>query len=144
MYGTIRGETTHRAPRPFGVWLLTILNILIAGVLPLISAVAVLGGNAAVPGTDLTALLLAGLGIGVIGASIGAWQGSDSARIVLLGLLVLFHGLNALGLLLGLSAEGIPDREQARAFAGMFRSVFWVAINLWYFLRPKTRAWFRG
>jgi len=143
MYGTIGRETPTRAPRPLGVWLLTILNILIAGVLPLLSAVAVLGGNAAVPGPELTALLLAGLGIGVIGASIGTWQGSDSARIVLLGLLLLFHGLNVLGLFLGLSAEGIPEREQTRAFAGMFRSVFWVAINLWYFLRPKTRAWFR-
>jgi hypothetical protein len=144
MYGTVRRESTAHAPRPLGVWLLTILNSVVAGIFPLVAAVAVMGGNATVPGTELTALLLAGLGIGVIGAAIGTWQGNDSARIVLLALLVLFHGLSVLGLLLGVSAEGIPDREQARVGAGVFRSIFWLAINLWYFLRPKTRDWFRG
>lgn len=144
MYGTMRRDTEKRALRPLGVWILTIVNSLVAGVLPLLALVAVLGGNVAVPGTELTAMLLAGLGIGVIGASVGTWQGSDSARIVLLGLLVLYHGLNTLGSLLGLADQTIPATEQASIYASIFRAIFWIGINFWYFLRPKTRAWFRA
>jgi hypothetical protein len=144
MYGTMRRQSERRELRPIGVWILTILNSLVAGVFPLLAVFAVLGGNAAVPGTELTAMLLAGLGIGVIGASIGTWQGSDSARIVMLGLLALFHGLNTLGLVLGLSADGVPDSERARVYGSIFRAIFWIGINFWYFLRPKTRHWFRG
>jgi hypothetical protein len=144
MYGTMRREHKQRELRPIGVWILTILNSLVAGVFPLLAVFAVLGGRVAVPGTELTALLLAGLGIGVIGASIGTWQGSDNARIVLLGLLALFHGLNSLGMLLGLSVDGVPDQERARIYGSIFRSIFWIGINFWYFLRPTTRRWFRG
>lgn len=144
MYGTMRRDTEKRALRPLGVWILTILNSLVAGVLPLLALVAALGGNAAVPGTELTAMLLAGLGIGVIGASIGTWQRSDTARVVLLGLLVLYHGLNTLGSLLGLGDPTIPDIERASIYGSIFRAIFWIGINFWYFLRPKTRAWFRG
>ncbi|MBV9786580.1 MAG: hypothetical protein JOZ51_00275 [Chloroflexi bacterium] len=144
MQGTMRRDTEKRALRPLGVWILTILNSLIAGVLPLLAVVAAMGGNVAVPGTEMTAMLLAGLGIGVIGASVGTWQRSDTARIVLLGLLALYHGLNTLGSVMGLSIEGLPATEQASIYGSIVRGIFWVAINFWYFLRPKTRAWFQG
>lgn len=144
MQGAIRRDTEKHALRPLGVWILTILNSIVAGVLPLLAVVAALGGNVAVPGTEMTALLLAGLGIGVIGASVGTWQRSDSARVVLLGLLALFHGLNTLGSVLGLSDQTIPATEQASIYASIFRAIFWTGINFWYFLRPKTRAWFRA
>ncbi|HEY0606672.1 MAG TPA: hypothetical protein VGD58_27375 [Herpetosiphonaceae bacterium] len=144
MQRAMRRDTEKRALRPLGVWILTIVNSIVAGVFPLLAVVAALGGNAAVPGTELTALLLAGLGIGVIGASVGTWQRSDSARVVLLGLLVLFHGLTVLGSVLGLADETIPATEQASIYASVFRAIFWIGINFWYFLRPKTRAWFRA
>lgn len=144
MQGTMRRDTEKRALRPLGVWILTILNSLVAGVLPLLAVVAAMGGNVAVPGTEMTAMLLAGLGIGVIGASVGTWQRSDTARIVLLGLLALYHGLNTLGSVMGLSTEGIPATEQASIYGSIVRGIFWVVINFWYFLRPKTRAWFQG
>ena len=144
MQGTMRRDTEKRALRPLGVWVLTILNSLVAGVLPLLALVAAMGGNVAVPGTEMTAMLLAGLGIGVIGASVGTWQRSDTARIVLLGLLALYHGLNTLGSVMGLSTEGLPATEQASIYGSIVRGIFWVAINFWYFLRPKTRAWFQG
>lgn len=144
MQGTMRRDTEKRALRPLGVWILTILNSLIAGVLPLLALVAAMGGNVAVPGTEMTAMLLAGLGIGVIGASVGTWQRSDTARIVLLGLLALYHGLNTLGSVMGLSDPTIPAAEQASIYGSIFRGIFWIGINFWYFLRPKTRAWFQG
>lgn len=144
MQGTMRRDTEKRALRPLGVWVLTILNSLVAGVLPLLALVAAMGGNVAVPGTEMTAMLLAGLGIGVIGASVGTWQRSDTARIVLLGLLALYHGLNTLGSVMGLSTEGLPATEQASIYGSIVRGIFWIAINFWYFLRPKTRAWFQG
>ena len=77
MYGTMRRDTEKRALRPLGVWILTIVNSLVAGVIPLLALVAALGGNVAVPGTEMTAMLLAGLGIGVIGAGrVGAVLGA--------------------------------------------------------------------
>src|ERR1044071_1857937 len=135
MQGTMRRDTEKRALRPLGVWVLTILNSLVAGVLPLLAVVAAMGGNVAVPGTEMTAMLLAGLGIGVIGASVGTWQRSDTARIVLLRLLALYHGLNPLGSVMGLSIEGFPATEQASIYGSIVRGIFWVAINFWYFLR---------
>ena len=129
MQGTMRRDTEKRALRPLGVWILTILNSLVAGVLPLLAVVAAMGGNVAVPGTEMTAMLLAGLGIGVIGASVGTWQRSDTARIVLLGLLALYHGLNTLGSVMGLSTEGIPATEQASIYGSIVGGNCWDAIS---------------
>lgn len=137
--------TTNRVSRPVGVWLLTIFDGLVAGVIPLLTVFAVLGNGVEIlPGGTMTAILLAGIGIGVIGAAVGAWQGSDRARIALLALIAIFYGLNMLANFRIATADWVPQDAQVRALATLVRSIFWVAINYWYFLRPQTRAWYRA
>ena len=137
--------TTKPLARPIGVWLMTIFDALVAGVFPLLTAFVVLDrGVEMVPGGTITALLLAGIGLGVIGAAIGAWQGSDRARIALLALVVLFYSLNMLANFRLITADWVPSDTQTRALATLVRAIFWVALNVWYFLRPQTRAWYRS
>jgi hypothetical protein len=142
MATTFRSSATHER-RPLGVWLLTIFDALVAGVVPVLTAFAAMGGSFPLPGGEAMALLLAGLGVGVIGAAIGTWQRSNRARIVLLALITVFYALNIGGNAVVATADYVPDTAQNKAWANAIRGVFWVALNYWYWLRPATRAWFR-
>ena len=92
----------------------------------------------------MTAVLLAGLGLGILGAAIGAWQGSNRARVVLLALLAIFYSLNIAISLRVATADWVPESAQAKSLATAVRGLFWLGINLWYFMRPQTRAWYRA
>lgn len=130
-------------PRPVGVTIMVILDIIIAGVIPLIMAFAAMGDSTALPGGAGSALLLALLSVGVMGAAIGVWQGSNRARIALLVLIGVYYALNILGNSVVATADYVPAAAQTRAWSNVVRGVFWLGLNLVYFLRPQTRAWFK-
>ena len=133
---TFDGVGTRR-PRPLGVWILTICAALFTGVLPLVVVLAS-------PDLPSSALISAGLGLGIIVAAIGAWQGKDQARIALLVLVVLYYVLLAFSNYQLARSDFVDPEIRSRATTVGVRSLLWIPIYLWYFLRPKTRAWYRG
>jgi hypothetical protein len=131
--------------RPVGVWLLTICNALFAGVFPIITAAVLMLGLTPVtlPGGILSGLLFGLLGAAVIAAAIGSWQGSDRARKALIGLVTAYYLLTSLNNLAVLLMGYAPPALQAQVGATIFRAIFWTAITIWYFSRPRVRDWFQ-
>lgn len=140
MYTTMQ---RNAGTRPLGVTILAVLDSIMAGVFPLIMAFAAMGDSTGIPGGAGSAMMLALIGIGVIGCAIGTWQGSNRARIALLVLVTIFYALNILAGVSLATADFIEADAQTRAWATVARGVFWLALNYWYFLRPQTRAWFK-
>lgn len=140
MYTSVQRTT---GTRPLGVTIMVILDIIIAGIIPLIMAFVAMGDSSTLPGGAGSAMLLALLSVGVMGAAIGVWQGSNRARIALLALIGVYYALNILGNTVVALADYVPDAAQTRAWSNVARGVFWLVLNLLYFLRPQTRAWFK-
>ena len=138
-------QQVRETQRPIGVWILTIANGLFAGLFPVISALVwIASGNAAfVFGGSVTASLLALCGMAVMGAAVGAWQGSETARRVLLWSVGLYYLLTVLSNLALLALDTLPIAVESQALGAIVRAVFWVGVTVWYFRRPSTRAWYR-
>jgi hypothetical protein len=126
------------------VWILTICAAVFAGVLPIISAVVIFAAREqlATPGTVPIALLSAALGAGIIGAAVSTWRGSNTSRLVLLVLVVMFYALLAWSNWTTATSP-LPEVVQQRFKVTAMRSLLWIPLYLWYFLRPTTVAWYR-
>jgi hypothetical protein len=137
----------HQRPyRPTGVSILTILNGFSAGFLPAFSAISQIASAADqnLEGLTLTALCLSvGLPVAIISAAIGAFMGSDRSRLALLILVTLFFSLRAFQNASLALAGAIPEDQQVLAYGRIFWSALWIGINVWYFLRPSTIAFYR-
>lgn len=138
------GRTETRGPRPRGVWILTICAAVFAGVLPILGSLAVFAAREQLdtPGTVQIALLSASLGASIIGAAIAAWRGSNTGRLVLLGLVVAFYALLAWSNYTTATSPLIPGDLQQRYMTVAVRSLLWIPVYLWYFLRTPTRRWY--
>lgn len=131
--------------RPRSVWILTILNIIFSGVLPIVTAVAFIS----LMGTQsLLDLMLAGIQIALGGAviwfSVGAWRGDNTARKRLLVTIVILHSTYIFSGFVLFAFMGMSTELLGRFLGVTFRSLLWMGVNLRYFRRPETLAWYRS
>ena len=92
------GYRYSRPARPTGVSILTILNGFSAGIMPALAAITQIANaaNQNGEGLSLAALCLSvGLPVTIVSAAIGAFLGSDRARLAMLFLVTLFFSLRA-------------------------------------------------
>lgn len=130
--------------RPLGVWLLTIYYGLFAGLLPLVAVLLFFfgGEGQAAPGLSWLDLALSvSLSVGIMAAAVGAWRGSNRARIALVLLLILHYGLLVVNNFALSTMEGLDDSTRMSAVARGIRYLFHIGVNVWYFFlseRPKA------
>jgi hypothetical protein len=138
------GRRAQRGPRPRGVWILTICAAIFAGVYPILGSLFVFAAREQLdtPGTVPIALLSTALGASIIAAAIAAWRGSNTGSWVLLGLVVAFYVLLAWSNYTTATAPLIPDDIRRDYMTVAIRSLLWIPIYLWYFLRAPTRKWY--
>jgi hypothetical protein len=138
-------EPLPRPDRPLGVSILTIWDGAMAGLLPAFQAVfMVLRGTTDPNDISLLTLCLAvGLPIAIVTAAIGTFSGSDRSRLSLLVLVTLYYGLNAFRDASLIAAGAVSGNALFGAYFGILSAVFWAAVNIWYFLRPRTIAFYR-
>ena len=135
-------ETIERPPRPLGVSVLTIWNGMTAGLFPIITTtVRMMGGTETVESNPLACLspLIAAL---IVFTAIGAWRGHDGSRLGHILVLVLYNGILAFNTF-GEIAIGLSPEEQVIAYVRITGYALWAILNAWYFLRPKTIAFYR-
>lgn len=142
MRSAVYTHNHSQEPRPLGVWVLTVCAAVFAGILPLLGSLAYmlipdLGGNM------LLMLVTAGLSIAVLGAAVGAWQGNDTARLALVGLASLFYLLLAITNFYTATSDFVVEDVQRKALMTGIRSLLWIPLYVWYFLRAKTVRWYR-
>jgi hypothetical protein len=132
----------HRPARPFGVTLLTIWNGVSLGFMPVVlSGIGITTGDQA--SLSLTSCLSLMFSLGLIFTAIGAWRGHDQSRLGLLVLLILYYALKSFNTGIPLFL-GSADQEQTLVIYGtLLRYGVWTGLNVWYFLRPATIAYYR-
>jgi len=134
-------DPAQRPPRPLGVALLSLADALVAGLAPVFTVVLWVMRSKPQEGGG-AALLTAGLGSMIVFAALGAFSGHDRARSALLYLLVLYYGLQAFAQVV--LAAAVPRPEVQLPAAGrVLGMALWLLLNLWYFLRPETLAYYR-
>ncbi|GAB4522461.1 MAG: hypothetical protein Fur0018_04250 [Anaerolineales bacterium] len=121
--------------------LLSLADVFLAGLTPVFAVVLwVLQSKPQAGGG--AALLMAGLGAMIVFAALGTLAGHDRARSALLYLLVLYYGLQAFAQVVLATAEPRPE-VQLPAAGKVLAMALYLLLNLWYFLRPETLAYYR-
>lgn len=137
-------DIPQRPERPLGVIALTIWDGVMVGVVPAIRSGIIIANTSNQESISILTLCLAtGIPIVIVSAAFGTFRGNDHARVSLLVLLTIYFSLNAFqNVTLLVFGDLIPE-EQLTSFWRIFVAIISVCINLWYFLRPKTIAFFR-
>ena len=132
---------TQKAPRPIGVWILTVYAILLAGIAPLLLSIFLLvSGNTA--GNGISIFLSLPLSIGIIISAIGAWQGKERARKSLLVLITLHYVLIGINNYLMLNSGQVPEETQTQLWGRVIRGILYPAIYIWYFNKNTTKEFY--
>jgi hypothetical protein len=134
------------AKRPIGVWILTVCLALFAGLIPAAIAVVIYAQVEVRESLGMTAWVLTlsvGLGIAIISTSILAWRGNNVARYLLLALAVIHYAMLAYNNFMLASSGAMPEELAPRTWGRAFRSIFWIAILVWYFgISHRPRAFY--
>lgn len=134
----------QRPERPLGVTLLTIWDGVSVGLIPAMRSGIIIASNSNQEQISLIALCLAiGLPIVIVTAALGTFRGDDRARLGLLILLTLYFGLNAFQNAVLLASGNLTPDDQLRSVSEILSAIITDGVNLWYFLRPQTIAYFR-
>lgn len=147
MWSNVENIPSNQRPdRPTGVVVLSILDGLAAGIAPAFSSAAYLIRSAGQAADQLSLIGLCSgvvLPIAVITAAIGAYRGSDPSRLALLFLITIHASLQVFQIL-SFSIAGIPQPGPGIGSLGRGLAAFLLmAVNIWYFLRPNTVAFYR-
>ena len=130
-------------PRPLGVWIMTLLNIPVSGLAPLIIGTRFfLGGQP----TELRDVGVAAfqivLGAVILWACVGTWRGDPTARDILLSNLIAFQTLQLINNVALVLFSGVTVATLPGLMAAVLASLLWICLNRWYFRRPAARLWF--
>lgn len=139
-------EGQIRPERPLGISVLTIINGFYAGILPVFSTIGLLMNSQSPGQEDISLLFLCitiGIPVGIMTAAIGAFKGDDRARFGLLILLTIYFGLATFQDVTLAASGQYAEAGVLTALGRVLRSGIWLAINIWYFLRPSTIEFFR-
>lgn len=138
-------ENHHLRPeRPLGVTVLSIWDGIALGVIPALQVGLTLSRSSSEGDISIVTLCLGiGIPIAIVTAAMGTFRGNDRARLGLLFLLSIYFILNIFQNVTLLIAGSLTLDNQVRSIGGIFVSIISLIINLWYFLRPNTIAYFR-
>lgn len=130
--------------RPLGVWILTIYALLFAGISVALGTYALLMGIAVEMGGTLAIIFSIVLDAIIVISAIGAWQGKETARKILLVFVTVhyvFIGINNYMLI----QSGLPLPEELEVYWGrVIRGVLYPAVYIWYFTRKTTREYYQS
>ena len=138
-------ENSNKLQRPTGVWILTIYAAIFAGIFPLVAVIALFvtgKGQAELGMTPIHLISSIGLAMGIIASAIGAWKGSQKAKMILLILITIHYLLIGLNNAYMLWSGLIPKQFQARVIGRVLRGLFYPAIYIWYFRKPSTQEFY--
>jgi hypothetical protein len=132
-----------RPERPTGLYVLTIWDGILLGILPLLSTVFGLVRNGVQNTNAFSIYLVAGLSALIITVSIGTFVGNDRSRAALIYLVTIYESLQAFNSVILLASGNLPAADQLYSIGRIMWAVFWIALHVWYLLKPSTLEFFR-
>jgi hypothetical protein len=136
-------DKPERPERPFGVTFFSIWDGLTIGLFPiLMTTVSITTGGEETNFGLLTCLSLA-LSAGILFSAIGTWRGHDGSRLGLVLLVILYYSIRSFNDITALASGVLNPESRLDAYGRLLRYVIISGINSWYFLRPKTIAFYR-
>lgn len=138
------GNTTwrKRIDRPVGVYLITIYDFLVVGLIPLATFVLFLRNSDAEFSFTVT-LLSVGLYFVVMAASVWACVGDNIGRWLLLSVVTLTAVMWIINAVFILSNIELASGEKPRVIGLISRGIMALGLNWWYFNRKTTVAYYK-
>lgn len=140
-------KNTYTKKRPFGVWVLTIYVLILAGINLPGDSFLVLKGEVAMFRSDQVPYMLfwAYLNISIIIASILTWAGWEPGRILFLFLISVFYFMQVQGLYLRITHQYFENNPIIYQIDSWFRFIGNILIPIlyiWYFNRLSTKVFY--
>ncbi len=138
------GTTTwrKRIERPLGVYLVTIYDFLVVGLIPLLTLVLFLRNSDTEMSLPAT-MLSVGLYLVVMAISVWACVGDNIARWLLLSAVTLTAIMWILNAVFILSNMDLSSGEKPGVIGFISRGIISLALNWWYFNRKTTVAYYK-
>ena len=132
----------RRIEKPLGLYILTGIDFLVLGSIPLLT-IFLWMRNSQLEVPLFAMMISVGLPLFVMAASVWALVGDNAARYVLLALLTLWSFALIVNTIVLFSSEEAPNFRPSSVIGLMVRTIFWTAINWWYFNRAHVVAYFK-
>ena len=132
----------RRIARPLGVSLLSIFDAIVLGIIPLVTLVIIFQ-NEDVSLNLFGIILTVALSITIMTASLLAFLGDNIARLVLLLAITISSVVMILSNIGYLMGEDATEIKPLRLIGNIFRGLFWIGINWWYFNRKETLEYYK-
>jgi small basic protein len=133
----------QRPERPIGIAVLTLWDGIIFGIIPILSTVFGLLRSRSQEAFPVTIYISTVLSVLIITVAIGTFTGSDRSRAALIYLVTLYQSIEAFNSVILIASGTLPSADTLFAAVRIFSALFWIALHIWYFLRPKTLEFYR-
>jgi hypothetical protein len=131
-----------RIQRPIGVYLMTAFNIVVVGVIPLLTFVLAVR-NSEAEFSFVLVLLSVATYFCVMGAAVWAWSGDDKGRWISLAAVTFVALQWIVNAILALSGSDIVGGDKPRVIGFISRGSIALALNWWYFNRKSTVLYYK-
>ena len=138
----VQTERRRRIAKPMGLYILCVIDFVVVGLIPLLTIFLALR-NTELELPFLNVMISIGFPLFIMAATVWALVGDNPARYVLLALLTLWSmAVITNTIVLFTSEDGVSFRSSS-VIGFTVRTVFWTAINWWYFNRAHVVAYFK-
>lgn len=132
----------RRIERPLGLYLMTAYNIIVVGVIPLLTFVLAVR-NSDAEFSFVLVLLSVAMYFCVMGAAVWAWSGDDMGRWILLSVVTFVALQWIVNAFLVLSGSELVSGGKPPVIGFITRGSIALALNWWYFNRKSTVAYYK-
>lgn len=140
---TDEDSPVKRPDRPLGVTILTVWDGIFFGIIPIISIVFRLVRGELSGDNPFSLYLTVFLAVLIIMVAFGTYIGNDRSRSFLIYIITIYQCLEAFNSVILLASGSIQTADSIFAVGTILIAFFWIALHVWYFLRPETLEFFR-
>ena len=138
----VQTQRQRRIAKPMGLYILGGIDFVVLGLIPLLTILLSIR-NTKLELALLDVMISIGFPLFIMAATVWAVVGDNPARYVLLALLTLWSMAVITNTIVLFSSDEVGWFRPSAVIGFTVRTVFWTAINWWYFNRAHVVAYFK-
>src|SRR4029078_13361568 len=138
----VQTQRQRRIAKPMGLYILGGIDFVVLGLIPLLTILLSIR-NTKLELALLDVMISIGFPLFIMAATVWAVVGDNPARYVLLALLTLWSMAVITNTIVLFSSDEVGELRPSAVIWFTVRTVFWTAINWWYFNRAHVVAYFK-